>query len=184
MPEEEYLQREEEMFGDKERIKLKLGDCLDIMPSIPDRSIDMILCDLPYGTTACKWDVVIPFNKYVQIGEKVIYEQEYVFDKMKSGVSYKEALEDFLSISKDGLWDNYKRIVKDNGAIVLFGSQPFTSRLVNSNLDMFKYEIIWEKDKASNFMLAKRQIQKHHENVLVFYKNQCTYGKEVKNDAL
>ena len=83
------------------------------MKDIPDKSIDMILCDLPYGTTACKWDVVIPFNKYVQIGKKVIYEQEYVFDKMKSGVSYKEALEDFLSISKDGLWDNYKRIIKD-----------------------------------------------------------------------
>ena len=66
---------------------------------------------------------MIPFNKYVQIGKKVIYEQEYVFDKMKSGVSYKEALEDFLSISKDGLWDNYKRIIKDRGAIVLFGSR-------------------------------------------------------------
>ena len=105
------------------------GDCLKVMKNLPDKSIDMVLCDLPYGTTACKWDVVIPFNKYVQIGEKVIYEQEYVFDKMKSGVSYKEALEDFLSISKDGLWDNYKRIIKDRGAIVLFGSEPFSSYL-------------------------------------------------------
>ena len=119
------------------------GDCLEKMKDIPDKSIDVILCDLPYGSTACKWDVIIPFEP---------------------------------------LWEQYKRIIKDNGAIVLFGSQPFTSKLVNSNLDMFKYEIIWEKDKASNFMLAKRQIQKHHENVLVFYKNQCTYNP-IKWDA-
>ena len=127
------------------------GDCLEKMKDIPDKSIDMILCDLPYVITACKWDAVIPFNKYVRIGKKVIYEQEYVFDKMKSSVSYKEALEDFLSISKDGLWDNYKRIIKDRGAIVLFGSEPFSSKLRMSNIKMYRYDWIWEKDKQSNF---------------------------------
>ena len=144
------------------------GDCLEKMKDIPDKSIDMILCDLPYGTTACKWDVVIPFNKYVQIGEKVIYEQEYVFDKMKSGVSYKEALEDFLSVSKDGLWDNYKRIIKDSGAIVLFGSEPFSSYLRMSNIKQFKYDWIWNKKLAGNGILAKKQPLKIHEIVHVF----------------
>jgi site-specific DNA-methyltransferase (adenine-specific) len=101
------------------------------------------ICDLPYGTTACKWDTIIPFEP---------------------------------------LWEQYKRIIKDNGAIVLTASQPFTSQLVSSNIEMFKYEIIWEKDKASNFALAKRQIQKYHENILVFYKEQCTYNP-IKWDA-
>ena len=83
------------------------GDCLEIMPNLP--KVDMILCDLPYGTTACKWDTIIPFEP---------------------------------------LWKEYKRIIKDNGAIVLTASQPFTSALVMSNLDMFKYEWIWEKNNA------------------------------------
>jgi len=109
------------------------GDCLIEMQKIPDKSIDMILCDLPYGTTACKWDTIIPFEP---------------------------------------LWEQYKRIIKDNGAIVLTASQPFTSALVMSNAKMFKYEWIWEKTIASNFMLSKKQPQKKHENVLVFYKEQ------------
>ena len=89
-----------------EEIDLRLGDCLEIMQTIPNKSIDAIICDLPYGTTACKWDTVIPFET---------------------------------------LWDAYKRIIKDNGAIVLFGSQPFTSALVMSNIKWFKYDWIWKK---------------------------------------
>ena len=82
------------------------GDCLELMNNIPDKSIDMILCDLPYGTTKCKWDVVIPFDK---------------------------------------LWEQYNRIIKDNGAIVLFGQEPFSSLLRLSNLDNYKYDIYWGK---------------------------------------
>ena len=115
------------------KIELIQGDCLEKMKDIDDKSIDMILCDLPYGTTACSWDTIIPFEP---------------------------------------LWEQYKRIIKDNGAIVLTASQPFTSALVMSNLKMFKYEWIWEKTIASNFMLSKKQPQKKHENILVFYKNQ------------
>lgn len=154
------------------------GDCLEKMKDIPDKSIDMILCDLPYGTTACKWDVVIPFNKYVQIGKKVIYEQEYVFDKMKSGASYKEALEDFLSISKDGLWEQYKRIIKDRGAIVLFGSEPFSSSLRMSNIKQYKYDWYWEKDKAANWMFGNKMPLKTFETVSVFYESQPTYNPQ------
>ena len=117
------------------------GDCLEVMPLLPDKSIDMILCDLPYGTTACKWDTVIPFKP---------------------------------------LWEQYERIIKDNGAIVLFGSQPFTSALVMSNLKLFRYEWIWQKTLATNFMLVKKQPAKKHENILVFYKKQPTYNPQME----
>jgi len=109
--------------------EILLGDCLELMKDIPNGSIDMILCDLPYGTTACKWDTIIPFEP---------------------------------------LWEQYKRIIKDNGAIVLTASQPFTSALVMSNVKMFKYEWIWDKRVASNSQLAKYQPLKIHENILVF----------------
>jgi len=110
-------------------IELIQGDCLKEMQNIPDRSIDAIICDLPYGTTACKWDSIIPFEP---------------------------------------LWRQYKRIIKDNGAIVLFGSQPFTSALIMSNPKGFKYEWIWQKTKGSNFQTLKHQPWKMHENILVF----------------
>ena len=116
------------------------GDCLEVMRQFPDKSIDMILCDLPYGTTACKWDTVIPFEP---------------------------------------LWEQYERIIKDNGAIVLFGSQPFTSALVMSNPKMFKYSWVWEKTMASNFALAKKQPFKKHEDICVFYQKQPTYNPQL-----
>jgi site-specific DNA-methyltransferase (adenine-specific) len=115
------------------------GDCLIEMQKIPDKSIDMILCDLPYGTTACKWDTIIPFEP---------------------------------------LWEQYKRIIKDNGAIVLTASQPFTSALVMSNIKMFKYEWIWEKSLCSNFLNLKKQPAKRIENICVFYNKQPTYNPQ------
>ena len=105
------------------------GDCLELMKEIPDKSIDMILCDLPYGTTACKWDVVIPFEP---------------------------------------LWAQYKRIIKDNGAIVLTASQPFTSALVMSNLKMFKYCWVWEKNRPSGFAQSKNMPLKNYEDICIF----------------
>ncbi len=119
---------------------IHLGDCLDIMKSIDNKSIDMILCDLPYGITARnKWDSVIPFNQ---------------------------------------LWEAYLRIIKDNGAIVLTAVQPFASILVNSNIELFKYEWIWEKTKKTGFLNAKKQPLRNHEQVLVFYKNQPIYNPQ------
>ena len=162
------------------KINLYNNDCLEQMKKIEDESVDFILCDLPYGTTACKWDVVIPFNKYVQIGKKVIYEQEYVFDKMKSGVSYKEALEDFLSISKDGLWDNYKRIIKDRGAIVLFGSEPFSSYLRMSNIKNYRHEWYWNKNNSAGFVTAKIRPFSIIENILVFSNNKANYYPQME----
>lgn len=118
------------------------GDCLKIMKDIPDKSIDMILCDLPYGTqksNGCKWDVVLPFDK---------------------------------------LWEQYKRIITDNGAIVLFGKEPFSSLLRTSNLEMFKYDWLWEKDTKSNFMQANYQPLNNVEIISVFSKG---YAREIKN---
>ena len=113
------------------------GDCLELMIDIPDKSIDMILCDLPYGTTACRWDSVIPFEI---------------------------------------LWEHYKRIIKDNGAIALFGSEPFSSLLRCSNLGMYKYDWIWKKNKSSNFINAKYQPLKNYETVSIFSKKASTYS--------
>lgn len=144
------------------------GDCLEIMPTLPDKSTDMILCDLPYGTTACKWDTVIPFNKFVIDDKKVVYEQEFVFNKMKQGLSFTEATALFNENCNPGLWDQYKRIIKDNGAIVLTASQPFTSALVMSNPGWFKYEWVWDKAVATDCMNVKNKPMKKHENVLVF----------------
>ena len=116
-----------------------LGDCLELMPKIKDKSIDMILCDLPYNLTANHWDILIPFEK---------------------------------------LWLEYNRIIKDNGAIVLTASQPFTSALIMSNLKMFRYEWVWQKERGSNFQNANIMPMKVHENVCVFYKKKPTYNKQ------
>ena len=102
--------------------KIHLGDCLELMKQIPDKSIDMILCDLPYGTTACKWDSCLPFNKHIveKIGkkEKYIYQDEYMLKRFKEGcLNYPKVIEEFNSLAKDGLWEQYKRIIKDKGAI-------------------------------------------------------------------
>ena len=128
---------------------IKQGDCLELMKNIPDGSIDMILCDLPYGTTACKWDTVIPFEP---------------------------------------LWEQYNRIIKDNGAIVLFGSEPFSSALRMSNIKNYKYDWVWNKALAGNGILAKKQPLKIHENIMVFhskiYQPQMTKGKFRKKMGL
>ncbi len=106
------------------------ADCFDVFPYIADKSVDMICCDLPYGTTACAWDIIIPFDK---------------------------------------LWNEYKRIIKDKGVIVLFGSEPFSSLLRTSNLNWYKYDWIWEKNNAGNFQLVNYQPLKIHETISVFY---------------
>ena len=117
-------------------IKLLKGDCLELMKNISDKSIDMILCDLPYGITKCKWDAIIPIEP---------------------------------------LWEQYNRIIKDNGAIVLFATQPFSSKLIISNLKGFKHEWIWQKEKGVGFQVAKYRPMQEHEHILVFEKN----GKKV-----
>lgn len=151
------------------------GDCLELMKDIPSGSIDMILCDLPYGTTRCKWDSIIPLNRNV----KGIYFKEFVLNKFKSGnTSYNDVIYQWEKRSVDGLWENYKRIIKPNGAIVLTAQAPFDKVLGDSNLEMLKYEWIWQKTHPTGHLNAKKMPMKAHENVLVFYKKPPTYNPQ------
>lgn len=120
-------------------IDLRLGDCLEVMKTIEDKSIDMVLCDLPYGTTNCKWDEIIPFNL---------------------------------------LWDQYYRITKENAAIVLFSTQPFTTKMISSNMDDFRYCLVWDKIRAAGFLNANRMPLKQHEDICIFYKKLPTYNPQ------
>jgi site-specific DNA-methyltransferase (adenine-specific) len=126
------------------RLILYNADCLNVMDNLIAQGVvvDAIICDPPYGTTACKWDAVIAFDK---------------------------------------MWERLNKLIKPNGAIVLFGSQPFTSALIMSNIKMFKYELIWEKSKHSNFALVNRQHLKTHENICIFSSGKYTYNKQMEN---
>lgn len=116
------------------------GDCLDYMENLPDASVDMVLCDLPYGTTQNQWDSVIPLDR---------------------------------------LWNLYRRVVKKNGAIVLTSQGIFTAKLILSNESEFKYKIVWEKSKPTNFLNAKKQPLRKHEDICVFYRQQPTYHPQM-----
>ena len=118
------------------------GDCLERMKEIPDGSVDMVMCDLPYGTTACKWDNVIPFEP---------------------------------------LWEQYNRVVKKNGAICLFGSEPFSSLLRTSNLKHYKYDWYWKKQKPVNHINAAKMPMRYIETISVFYKTQPTFNRNKKS---
>lgn len=120
--------------------KLMCGDCLEVMNQIADKSVDMILCDLPYGSTSCAWDIVIPF---------------------------------------DNLWEQYKRIIKENGAIVLFGQEPFSSMLRLSNLADYRYDWYWEKERLVNVTQVKKRAGKTIETISVFYMKQPTYNPQM-----
>ncbi len=126
-------------YQDIKNGRFYLGDCLEVMKEIPDGVVDMILCDLPYGTTACSWDSIIPFEP---------------------------------------LWEQYNRIIKPNGAIVLTASQPFTSALVMSNISMFKYCWIWYKNGVTNVANAKKMPMRNYEDVCVFYKKPPVYNPQ------
>tara|TARA_Y100001973_G_scaffold106643_1_gene186087 strand:+ start:24644 stop:25462 length:819 start_codon:yes stop_codon:yes gene_type:complete len=131
-------------FMDIKNGRFYLGDCLEVMKEIPDGVIDMLLVDLPYGTTACSWDSVIPFDR---------------------------------------LWEQYNRICKENAAMVFTASQPFTTALIASNIDNFKYSWVWEKNNITGFMQAKTKPLKSHEDILVFgrFKTAAQYFKGTYN---
>ena len=126
-----------------EKEELYNDDCIEVMKNLPEDYIDMVFCDLPYGTTQNSWDSMIAFDK---------------------------------------LWENYDRIVKENGAIVLTSQQPFTSQLIMSNIKNFRYEWIWEKNKATGHLNAKRMPMKSHENICIFYKKLPMYNPQKTMD--
>ena len=120
--------------------KIYNEDCLEGMKQIDNKSIDCIICDLPYGSTSCGWDIILPFDK---------------------------------------LWEQYNRIIKDNGAILLFGQEPFSSYLRLSNIENYKYDIYWQKERLTNVQQVKRRVGKDVECISVFYKKQCTYNPQM-----
>ena len=120
-------------------VQLLQGDCLQLMKDIPDGSVDMILCDLPYQVTRNEWDIMLPLCP---------------------------------------LWLQYSRVIKDNGAIVLFGSGRFTAVLINSNPELWRYNLVWHKTTPTGFLNANRQPLRAHEDICVFYKKQPTYKKQ------
>ena len=152
------------------------GDCMDLMWNIPDKSIDLIFADLPFGTTNCRWDQQIPLNDHVKIKKKIFNKDQYYlkmfldgFKKEDIDVSWKESM-------NIGLWTHYERIIKDNGAILLFAQTPFDKVLGESNLNLLRYEWIWEKTSATGHLNANDMPMKAHENILVFYKKLPTYN--------
>lgn len=155
------------------------GDCLEVMKVIPDKSVDMILCDLPYNTTQNKWDKMIPLQDYViSDNNKILEEQDFMLEMAFSGKTKGQAKKLWKELKKDGLWTQYNRIIKDDGAIVLFAQTPFDKILGASNLKMLRYEWIWEKTNATGHLNAKKMPMKAHENILVFYKKLPTYNPQ------
>ncbi len=137
-----YFDQNVNIYDDIENFANKVikGDCLDVLPKLPDHSVDMILCDLPYGTTQNSWDDIIPLDK---------------------------------------LWTQYERIIKDNGVIALTGQGIFTAKLILSNPLFFKYKITWIKSKSTNFLNAKKQPLRKHEDICIFYKKQPKYHPQM-----
>lgn len=122
-------------------IKLWHGDCLELMKEVPNCSVDMILCDLPYGTTACKWDANIPFVP---------------------------------------LWEHYQKVIKDTGVIILFSKQPFTTDLINSNRNWYRYSWLWIKNIANGYLNAKIMPLQVYEELCVFYKRKPKYNPQIE----
>lgn len=160
-------------------------DCLVGMQNIKDKSIDMILCDLPYGTTQNKWDSQIPLNDFIVLkikNKKVcLSEIEFKLYCYENNISFDKFKKQWKEKHKKGLWTHYLRIIKDNGVVVLTSQGKFTSNLIQSNIRHFAYKIVWEKSKPTNFLNAKKQPLRKHEDVCIFYKKQPTYNPQMKD---
>ena len=166
------------------------GNCLEVMQWLIDNNVkvDAIITDPPYGSTACKWDSVIPFNKHIMLPIskrskklKPIYRDEYILQELKAGREYKENCEYFDINSKEGMWDKLNKLIKPNGAIVLFGSEPFSSALRMSNIKNYKYDWVWEKEQGSNFAVVKYMPFKVTENISVFSIGTNTYNPQMES---
>ncbi len=153
------------------------------MNYIPNKSINAIITDLPYGQTRNSWDIVIPLNDYIIVNirkkSKIFYKDDFLLWCYQQGkLDYKAATEYFEENKFIGLWTHYKRIIKDNGAIILFANGMFTANLMKSNMDMWRYNLIWQKTQPTGFQNANRMPMRNHEDMCVFYKKQPTYNPQ------
>jgi site-specific DNA-methyltransferase (adenine-specific) len=169
--------------------KLINGDCLEVMDRLIEQGVvvDAIITDPPYGTTSCKWDSVIPFNNHIMLSSskrskkvKPIYKDDYILQELKAGREYQEICEYFDTNSKEGMWQKLNKLIKPNGAIVLFGSEPFSSALRMSNIKNYKYDWVWLKSRSTGHLDSKKKPMKCQENISVFYTKQPTYNYECK----
>lgn len=156
-------------------------DCLTAMREIKDNSVDLIICDLPYGITHNKWDTVIPMNDYVDLpgGKRIEGEDEFLLLSYKTGTSsYKEAKKSWESGKQKGLWSEYKRVLKEDGAIILFSAGKFTTYLSMNPGVPLRYTLIWQKTQPVGFLNANRMPLRAHEDMLVYYAKLPTYNPQ------
>lgn len=175
--------------GTMEKLKLLKGDCLELLPKIPEKSVDLILCDLPYGTTLKNWDETLPMNDYVEIHFDTKHKnkqcqkmtkEKYLLYAYKSGIPYKDALRYFETNKRSGLWTLYEHCLKTNGVVCLFGQEPFSTYIRNSNKDFYQYDIYWEKERLTNVFQIKNRVGKTVETISVFFKNSnSTYNPQM-----
>ncbi len=149
------------------------GDCFTLMNRIPDKSVDCIMTDMPYGQTKRnKWDVLVPLNDYVlhpDNGKPLSYDDFLLYCFQTGAYNYSDATMYFKENKRPGLWTHYKRIVKDNGAVILFANGSFTAALMDSNRSMWRYNLIWEKTQTTGFQNVNRMPLRSHEDMCVFY---------------
>ncbi len=158
-------------------------DCMKGLNKIKDGSVDMVLCDLPYGVTANSWDKIIPMNDYVVVGGRRLNAEQYFLYCFSRGLDVEAAHDSWDIHRKRGLWYHYKRVTKEKGVIVLTACQPFTTKLINSNFGMFRYVWIWQKSIKTNFFHAKKMPLREHEEIVVFYNKPPTYNPEGLKDC-
>ena len=170
--------------------ELYLGDCLEVMDKLIEQEIkvDFILTDLPYGTTRSKWDIVIPFNRYIIIKErnkdKILYKDEFMLKKFKEGINIKEAEKEWEENSKEGMWDKVNKLIKDNGAIAFFGSEPFSTKLRMSNIENYKYDWKWIKNRPTGFVHANNKPMKKYEDIIMFSNGVVNHKSKSKNNRM
>ena len=170
--------------------KLYHGDCLEIMDKLIEEGVkvDMILTDPPYGTTRSKWDTVIPFNRYIIMKEKnkdkILYKDEFMLKKIKEGLDIEKIEKEWKDNSKEGIWDKINKLIKLNGAIVLFGSEPFSSKLRMSNIENYKYDWKWIKNKPTGFVHANNKPMKKHEDVIIFSNGVVNHKNKSKHNRM
>lgn len=162
-------------------------DCLITLDTIPEKSVDLILCDLPYGVTKSGHDVAIEMVDYIEKtkihrGSEIVVkyeESEFLEQCFKKGLDYKKAKKEFEENKKEGLWSKYERVIKDNGAIILFGQDKFSAEIMLSNRKNHRYNLIWEKlGQPTGFLNANRMPLRNHEDIMVFYKKLPTYNPQ------
>ena len=165
------------------------ADCLDVFPLIPDTSIDMVLCDLPYCITCNSWDSPIPLEDFIVVaGRKITFSvlQQALWNPNKKlaktpevkellSLPMREVVKHWKENKQPGLWTHYKRVIKPHGAIVLFGAGMFSAELMATGKDLWHYNLVWEKNQPTSFMNANRMPMRSHEDMLVFYKHLPVY---------